>query len=141
MRQDKVEQVLGCDFSRPSEECRSVPGRSRSPEPTPTAAAADRRPTGTKPFTSTVVIARDDGLWALASASAPQVLELGERLGWPSATLSFHLNQLKHADLVTFRRESRLLIYSAVYPVMNELIGYLTENCCERDPRRPANGC
>lgn len=60
--------------------------------------------------------------------------QIGERLGLPSATLSFHLNQLKHAGLVTFRRESRSLIYSAVYPVMNELIGYLTENCCQGDP-------
>ena len=32
--------------------------------------------------------------------------QIGERLGLPSATLSFHLNQLKHANLVTFRRES-----------------------------------
>jgi ArsR family transcriptional regulator, arsenate/arsenite/antimonite-responsive transcriptional repressor len=59
---------------------------------------------------------------------------IGERLGLPSATLSFHLNQLKQAELVTFRRESRSLIYSAVYPVMNELVGYLTENCCQGDP-------
>jgi DNA-binding transcriptional ArsR family regulator len=56
---------------------------------------------------------------------------IGERLGLPSTTLSFHLNQLKHADLVTFRREGRSLIYSAAYPVMNALLAYLTENCCK----------
>jgi ArsR family transcriptional regulator, arsenate/arsenite/antimonite-responsive transcriptional repressor len=56
---------------------------------------------------------------------------IGERLGLPSATLSFHLNQLKHANLVTFRRESRSLIYKAAYPVMNDLLAYLTENCCQ----------
>lgn len=58
---------------------------------------------------------------------------IGERLGLPSATLSFHLNQLKHAHLVKFRRESRSLIYSAEYPVMIELLAYLTENCCQGD--------
>ncbi len=57
--------------------------------------------------------------------------QIGEALGLPSATLSFHLNQLKHAHLVTFRRESRSLIYSAAYPVMNDLLAYLTENCCQ----------
>jgi ArsR family transcriptional regulator len=39
---------------------------------------------------------------------------IGERLGLPSATLSFHLNHLRHAGLVTFRRESRSLINMAV---------------------------
>jgi len=58
---------------------------------------------------------------------------IGETLGLPSATLSFHLNQLKHAHLVKFRRESRSLIYSAEYPVMNDLLAYLTENCCQGD--------
>lgn len=57
--------------------------------------------------------------------------QIGERLALPPATLSFHLTQLKHADLVTFRRESRSLIYSAAYPVMNALLAYLTENCCQ----------
>jgi ArsR family transcriptional regulator, arsenate/arsenite/antimonite-responsive transcriptional repressor len=59
---------------------------------------------------------------------------IGERLGLPPATLSFHLNHLKQADLVTFRREGRSLIYAAAYPTMNALLGYLTENCCEGNP-------
>lgn len=62
---------------------------------------------------------------------------IGEKLGLPSATLSFHLNQLKQAGLVTFRREGRSLIYMAEYPAMNALLGYLTENCCQGD----ASGC
>jgi DNA-binding transcriptional ArsR family regulator len=60
--------------------------------------------------------------------------QISDRLGLPSATLSFHLSQLKHAGLVTFRREGRSLIYAAAYPVMNDLLGYLTENCCQGDP-------
>lgn len=59
---------------------------------------------------------------------------IGERLGLPSATLSFHLTQLKHANLVTVRRASRSLIYSAAYGVMNNLLAYLSENCCLGDP-------
>jgi ArsR family transcriptional regulator, arsenate/arsenite/antimonite-responsive transcriptional repressor len=55
---------------------------------------------------------------------------IGALLNLPPATLSFHLNQLKHARLVSFRRESRSLIYVAEYPAMNALLGYLTENCC-----------
>ena len=60
--------------------------------------------------------------------------QIGERLGLPSATLSFHLNQLRHAGLVTFRREGRSLIYAAEYSAMNAVLGYLTENCCRGDP-------
>jgi ArsR family transcriptional regulator len=55
------------------------------------------------------------------------------RLDLPSATLSFHLNQLRHAGLVTFRREGRSLIYVAEYDAMNGLLAYLTENCCQGD--------
>jgi ArsR family transcriptional regulator len=59
---------------------------------------------------------------------------IGDRLGLPSATLSFHLNQLRQAGLVTFRREGRSLIYAAEYAAMNGLLAYLTENCCQGDP-------
>ncbi len=59
---------------------------------------------------------------------------IGERLGLPSATLSFHLTALRHAGLVNFRREGRSLIYAAEYAAMNALLAYLTENCCRGDP-------
>jgi DNA-binding transcriptional ArsR family regulator len=59
--------------------------------------------------------------------------QIAERLGVPANTLSFHLNQLRHAGLVTFRRESRSLIYVAEYVAMNDLLAYLTENCCQGD--------
>jgi DNA-binding transcriptional ArsR family regulator len=59
---------------------------------------------------------------------------IGEQLRLPSATLSFHLSQLKHAGLITFRRQSRSLIYAARYDTMNDLLAYLTENCCRGDP-------
>jgi ArsR family transcriptional regulator len=56
--------------------------------------------------------------------------EIGERLGQPSPTMSFHLSQLRFAGLIDSRRESRSIIYSANYKSMNELLSYLTENCC-----------
>jgi len=60
--------------------------------------------------------------------------EIGARLGQPSPTMSFHLNQLRFAGLIISRRESRSIIYSANYKAMNELLGYLTENCCGGRP-------
>jgi DNA-binding transcriptional ArsR family regulator len=58
---------------------------------------------------------------------------IAERLGVLPASLTFHLQQLVHAGLITQRRLGRQLIYSAEYGAMNELLAYLTENCCGRD--------
>lgn len=55
---------------------------------------------------------------------------LAEKLEVPPSSMSFHLAQLANAGLVTQRRESRSIIYSADYAAMNNLMGYLTENCC-----------
>lgn len=60
--------------------------------------------------------------------------EIGRRLGLPSPTLSFHLNQLRFAGLIDSRRQSRSIIYSANYPAMTGLIDYLTRNCCGGRP-------
>jgi ArsR family transcriptional regulator len=60
--------------------------------------------------------------------------EIGSRLGQPSPTMSFHLNQLRFAGLITSRRESRSIIYNANFKAMNDLIAYLTENCCDGRP-------
>jgi ArsR family transcriptional regulator, arsenate/arsenite/antimonite-responsive transcriptional repressor len=56
--------------------------------------------------------------------------QIGERLGLPSATLAFHLKELKNAKLAACTRNGRSLIYAAEYPVMNALLFFLTENCC-----------
>jgi DNA-binding transcriptional ArsR family regulator len=55
---------------------------------------------------------------------------LADRLGVPRSSMSFHLSQLANAGIVTQRRESRSIIYTADYGAMNALMGYLTENCC-----------
>jgi DNA-binding transcriptional ArsR family regulator len=75
-------------------------------------------------------------LYRLLVTVGPQGLPAGvvaERLGVLPASLSFHLAQLVHAGLITQRRLGRQLIYSAEYGAMNELLAYLTENCCGRD--------
>jgi len=58
---------------------------------------------------------------------------IAERLGVLPSSLTFHLNHLVRAGLITQRRLSRQLIYSAEYGTMNNLLAYLTENCCGRD--------
>jgi ArsR family transcriptional regulator len=55
---------------------------------------------------------------------------IGEELDLPGATLSFHLAHLARAGLVQSRQDGRFVIYSADFQNMNELVGYLTENCC-----------
>lgn len=57
---------------------------------------------------------------------------LADRLGVLPASLTFHLKELQHAGLITQRRLGRQLIYAAEYAAMNELLAYLTENCCGR---------
>lgn len=55
---------------------------------------------------------------------------IAEALGVVPSSMSFHLAQLVHAGLITQRRQSRSIIYSADYAAMNALMAYLTENCC-----------
>ena len=56
--------------------------------------------------------------------------EIGEKLDIPGPTLSFHLKELAQARLVTARKESRFVYYTANFARMNHLVAYLTENCC-----------
>jgi ArsR family transcriptional regulator, arsenate/arsenite/antimonite-responsive transcriptional repressor len=55
---------------------------------------------------------------------------ISEKLGIPNSTLSFHLKELSHAGLISAKQESRFIYYSANYQEMNQLLAYLTENCC-----------
>ncbi len=57
---------------------------------------------------------------------------IAERLGIPPSSLTFHLQHLHRAGLVTQRRLHRQLIYAADYAAMNGLVLYLTDNCCGR---------
>lgn len=55
---------------------------------------------------------------------------IADALGVPNSSLSFHLAQLTRAGLIRQERQSRSLIYSVDYAAMNDLVGYLMENCC-----------
>lgn len=55
---------------------------------------------------------------------------IGEKMGLLPSSLTFHLQALHRAGLIKQVRVSRQLIYSADYPAMNELVAYLTDNCC-----------
>jgi len=65
---------------------------------------------------------------------------IAEAVDLPPSSLTFHLQQLMHAGLITQRRLSRQLIYAADFTAMNALAGYLTENCCGRDQVCPPAG-
>lgn len=79
-------------------------------------------------------------LFRLLVARGPDGLPAGliaGRLGVNPSSLSFHLSQLVQAGLITQRRSSRQIIYSAEYGAMNALLAYLTENCCGRGVAAP----
>lgn len=56
--------------------------------------------------------------------------ELATALGIAPPTLSFHLAALANAGLVTSVRNGRSIVYAADFAAMNDLVGFLTENCC-----------
>jgi ArsR family transcriptional regulator, arsenate/arsenite/antimonite-responsive transcriptional repressor len=71
--------------------------------------------------------------YRLLVAAGPDGLNAGaiaERLDLPPSSLTFHLQQLHRASLVTQQRSSRQLIYAVDFAAMNQLVGFLTENCC-----------
>jgi ArsR family transcriptional regulator, arsenate/arsenite/antimonite-responsive transcriptional repressor len=60
--------------------------------------------------------------------------EIAERLGIPSATLTFHLKELTHAGLVESRREGRSIIYYLRCDGMRDLLTFLARDCCKGHP-------
>src|SRR5688572_11835092 len=73
------------------------------------------------------------GVYRLLVEAGPEGLNAGSiaaRLKLPPSSLTFHLQQLHRAGLITQQRNSRQLIYAADFSAMNGLVGYLTENCC-----------
>lgn len=62
--------------------------------------------------------------------------EIAARIGLVPSSLTFHLQHLTRAGLLTQRRMGRQLIYAADFNAMNTLVGYLTDNCCSG-----AGGC
>jgi ArsR family transcriptional regulator, arsenate/arsenite/antimonite-responsive transcriptional repressor len=69
-------------------------------------------------------------------AAHPDGMVVGEiqgELDIAASTLSHHLEKLKNEDLVTVRRESTFLRYTAHIAVLEELLGFLYAECCTRN--------
>jgi ArsR family transcriptional regulator len=66
----------------------------------------------------------------------PEGMVVGEiqtELGIAASTLSHHLEKLKSEDLITVRRESTFLRYTANTSALEELLGFLYAECCTRN--------
>ncbi len=64
--------------------------------------------------------------------------ELQEELGIPASTLSHHLEKLRQVGLVSVRRASTFLWYTANADSLREVLGFLYEECCTRSRAVPA---
>jgi len=65
--------------------------------------------------------------------------KIAEEVGIAPSSLSFHLKEMTHAELITPRQDGRFIIYSANFEAMNALIAYLSANCCGGNPCSPLN--
>ncbi|GGC61844.1 ArsR/SmtB family transcription factor [Undibacterium terreum] len=94
-------------------------------------------------ITALAALAQDSRLavFRLLVQAGPEGLaasKIAEHLGLAPSSLSFHLKELSHADMVIANQQGRSIIYSANFTTMNSLLGYLTENCCGGNSCGPA---
>jgi DNA-binding transcriptional ArsR family regulator len=83
-------------------------------------------------------------LYRLLVERGPDGLPAGgiaERIGLVPSSLTFHLQALQRAGLITQRRLSRQILYAADYAAMNALVAYLTEACCCQSEGACATAC
>jgi ArsR family transcriptional regulator len=100
----------------------------------------------TDAVTALAALAQDNRLdvFRLLVQAGPEGMPAGavaEALNLAPNTLTFHFDRLRGAGLVTVRREGRSMIYAARYETMNDLLGFLTDNCCGGVPCAPAAEC
>src|SRR6266480_4467039 len=72
----------------------------------------------------------------LLLSAHPEGLVVGEiqgELDIPNSTLSHHLDKLKNENLVSVRRESTFLRYTANTDTLQELLQFLYAECCTRN--------
>ena len=97
----------------------------------------------TDAVTALAALAQDNRLdvFRLLVQAGPEGMPAGavaEALDLAPNTLTFHFDRLRGAGLVTVRREGRSMIYAARYETMNDLLGYLSKNCCGGDAEKCA---
>jgi ArsR family transcriptional regulator, arsenate/arsenite/antimonite-responsive transcriptional repressor len=61
------------------------------------------------------------------------VMDIQAELGIPGSTLSHHLEKLKNVGLIRVQREHTCLCYSANTDILQELLGFLYEECCSKN--------
>ena len=66
---------------------------------------------------------------------------ISEELGLQPNSLSFHLNRLTQAGLLSVRREGRHLFYSVQYSRFSGLVDFLVGQCCAGAPGGCQPGC
>ncbi|MEN9657543.1 MAG: hypothetical protein RL571_1008 [Pseudomonadota bacterium] len=62
--------------------------------------------------------------------------DIAAALGLPATNMSFHLKALAQAKLITVEQEGRYIRYRANMPLMQELISFLSAECCESHPEQ-----
>jgi ArsR family transcriptional regulator len=67
--------------------------------------------------------------------------EIASLLDIPPTNLSFHLKALTQAQLVSVVQEGRFQRYRANLVLMQDLIAYLTEECCAGHPEQCGDLC
>jgi DNA-binding transcriptional ArsR family regulator len=100
----------------------------------------------TDAVTALGALAQDNRLdvFRLLVQAGPEGMPAGavaEALNLAPNTLTFHFDRLRTAGLVTVRRDGRSMIYAARYETMNDLLGFLTDNCCGGVSCAPAVAC
>jgi ArsR family transcriptional regulator len=90
----------------------------------------------TDAVTALAALAQDNRLeiFRLLVQAGPEGMAAGqvaERLGLAPNTLTFHFDRLRIAQLVSVRRDGRSMIYAARFQTMNDLLSFLTQNCCQ----------
>ncbi len=72
----------------------------------------------------------------LLVAAGPDGLAAGaisDQLDIPHNTLSFHLNHLSNAGIVSSQKKGRSVIYTASFDTTRDLIGFIVKDCCSKD--------
>ena len=76
-------------------------------------------------------------LYRLLVARGPEGMVAGQvakKLKVSPATLSFHFRALSHAGLIESRQKGRFIFYAANFAAMNDMLAFLTDNCCGGNP-------